>query len=80
MSTVRLVELSVVWGMLDNCAHGWTKKDQTHNWKITFNSKQHWLKAGAHGKRDPQIEAGHVRNMARFFGFLECAKHNIRGL
>jgi hypothetical protein len=68
--------------MLDDCAPGNTRKQYTHSWKIEW--KRHCfprLPLGAHGRRrrtnQAEIELGHVRQMARQFGIVDCARRFI---
>lgn len=75
MSRRKLVRLSEVWGMLAQCAVGYTSRLTNHYYQVTFNKKIYpALPKGEHGKSDPEIEFGHVMKMARSLGFLECAE------
>jgi len=79
MSSFGTVPLNDIWAMLDHCAPGHTRKQRQHNWAITWKGKTYpRLPLGPHGKRqNPGIQVGHVKNMARFFGILECAKGQL---
>ena len=70
------IALSDVWAMLDECAKGHTRHLHTHYYSIRYNKKIYpTFPKGEHGKSNPQIEKGHIRRMARFFGVLGCAKN-----
>jgi hypothetical protein len=62
--------------MLDHCCPGWTKTETDHFWRIDFGAGSYpTLPKGAHGNRkNPEIQAGHVRTMARQFNSYDCAK------
>jgi len=73
------VALADVWAMLEHCAPGYWKKSTDHHWRIGFDERLYpSLPLGAHGTRkNPEIQIGHVRKMARFLGILECAKQQL---
>lgn len=75
MGTVRVIDTQAIWAMLERCAPGFTKRKTVHHWRIEFAGRTYpTLPLGRHGKRtNPEIEAGHVRKMARFLGIYECA-------
>lgn len=70
--------------MLNHCAPGHTRKLSTHNWCITYKGNRYpSLPVGEHGARKPstvRIQIGHVRQMCRVLGILECAKGVIPNL
>lgn len=78
MGSFRLVRLKDVWAMLDRCVDEWKAIPGRRNeyWRIEVTGKQPYprLPAGKHGSREnPEIESGHVKQMARHFGIEECA-------
>jgi hypothetical protein len=68
--------------MLDDCAPGAVIVPKPHrNWVVWQGATYRGLPRGKHGsRRNPEIETGHVKRMARFFGILECAQEKIPGL
>jgi hypothetical protein len=75
----RVVRLSEVWRMLDDCLPGHTRKDNDHYWAIRHKDRVYpRLPLGAHGRRhNPEIEMGYVRSMVRHYDILECAKRYL---
>ena len=65
--------------MLEHCAPGHTKKATDHHWRIAYDQKLYpAFPLGPHGARkNPEIQVGHVRKMARFLGILACAKQQL---
>jgi hypothetical protein len=66
--------------MLDRCIGSgkWKPIPGKNNeyWRVEVlgHSPYPRLPTGKHGNREnPEIECGHVKNMARFFGIEECA-------
>jgi len=52
--------------MLDDCAPGYTFKETAHNFFVMYNGRTYpSLPKGGHGKKSPEIEIGHVRQMGR---------------
>jgi hypothetical protein len=82
LSSHGTVSLKEIWAMLDACAPGHTRKERDHNWCIRFGTKSYpSLPKGPHGRREnPAIQVGHVKNMARHLGILDCAKQRLEGL
>jgi len=82
VSSSGTIALGDVWAMLDHCAPGHTRKERTHNWSVTFGSNTYpRLPVGEHGARkNPEIQVGHIKTMARHLGILECAKTQIERL
>ena len=79
MGSFGQLALSDIRQMLESCAPGHTIKKQTHNYLVCFNGRSYpSLPLGPHGKADPQIEKGHVKRMARFFGILDCARQHLK--
>jgi hypothetical protein len=75
------VPLNDVWAMLKACAPGLKATERTHNWCLYFGDRTYpSFPKGEHGKTNPEIEVGHIKRMARFFGILECAKKHIEAL
>lgn len=68
------VPLDAVWAMLDECLPGYTARlDDGRPQYFGFPS-------GPKGSSNPEIEIGHIRKMARYFGILDCAKQEIEQL
>ena len=82
MSSFGTVGLKEVWAMLDVCAPGYSKKETPHKWRITFNGKTYpSLPLGPHGNRkNPSIQMGHVKNMARHLGILDCVLGQLESM
>jgi hypothetical protein len=72
----RLVALNDVWAMLAECAPGYRKKKTDHHWWVMHgNLKYPGLPLGDHGARkNPEIQAGHVRQMIRQLQIEPCGK------
>lgn len=69
------VSHSAVWKMLRKCAPGHTRELKTHYYWIGYKDKTYRsFPKGAHGSKDPDVELGHVRKMARHLEILDCAK------
>jgi hypothetical protein len=69
--------------MLSECAPGHRFTPKTHRICVTWNGVSYWgLPKGPHGRRDgrEEIEAGHVRKMARHLRIEDCARRMIPGL
>lgn len=66
----RVVRLDDVWRMLDHCLPGYTAAEKPHHWSVRHQGRVYpRLPLGPHGRRhNPEIEAGHVRSLVRFFG------------
>ena len=82
MTSSGTVPLKTIWAMLDECAPGWNKTERTHNWVIQYNRLTfHRLPKGEHGARkNPDIQVGHVKQMARLLQILPCAQQKIPAL
>lgn len=74
--------MRVVWAMLDHCAPGHIRTAKKHNWIVRFRGKTYSrFPLGEHGARkDPDIQIGHVRNLARHLGIVDCAREQIEQL
>jgi len=68
--------------MLDACAPGYERRERVHNWLVTYGQLSFpRLPRDTHNKRrDPDIQIGHVRQMVKLFGILDCAKKYIEQL
>lgn len=67
-------KLKAVWRMLDECVPGHRRVETNHHYRIDYNGKRYpTLPKGEHGTKNPEIELGHIRRLARFFEILECA-------
>lgn len=61
--------------MLNECAPGWTKRKQTHHYRIDYGDKTMWnFPFGDRGKKTPKVQVHQVRKLARVLGIEECAK------
>jgi hypothetical protein len=82
MTSYGQVSLKEIAQMLDDCAPGAVIVPKPHHNWIAWNGKTYRaLPRGKHGaRRNPEIEIGHVRKMARFFEILPCAQRNIPAL
>jgi hypothetical protein len=76
------VSLKEIEDMFDECAPGAVIIPKPHhNWVIWNGRTYRGLPRGKHGaRRNPEIEVGHVKRMARFFDILPCAQRVIPGL
>jgi hypothetical protein len=76
------VSLREIEDMLEDCAPGAVIVPKPHhNWVVWKSFTYRGLPRGKHGaRRNPEIEVGHVKRMARFFEILDCAKRNIPAL
>jgi hypothetical protein len=65
--------------MLNVCAPGARVIAKLHrNWVLYNGLTYRNLPLGEHGSRkNPEIQIGHVRKMARHLGILPCAKEHI---
>lgn len=66
--------------MLDQCARGYTYTERDHNICIRYAGRTFpSLPTGEHGKRPgrAEIQVGHVKQMARQLGILDCAKRTL---
>jgi len=76
MPSLAQVKLSEIAAMLEKCSPGARIVPKKHHFWV-FDSRggiYRGLPLGKHGKKDPKIELGHVRSMARHLGFEECAQ------
>ena len=82
MSSFGRVPLKTIWEMLEACAPGFSVQERPHNWCVFYKDQTYpSLPKGEHGARkNPGIEAGHIKRMARLFGILGCAKKHIQTL
>lgn len=63
--------------MLSECAPGYSVKTTDHHHRVAFSGKLYpSLPIGPHGRKGPgtEIEAGHVRKLARHLGIEACAR------
>lgn len=73
----KLVPWKDIKDMLDACAPGWRLEDKTHKRWVYYGTVKEAFKLplGKHGRRhNPEIQTGHVRGLARYFGISDCAK------
>ena len=66
----KVVRLDDVWQMLEHCLKGHERIQKPHRWNVKYNGRvYHEVPLGKHGSRkNPEIEAGHIRGLVRFFG------------
>jgi hypothetical protein len=75
MASARLVALKEILDMLDECAPGARVVPKEHrNWVLYSGLTYRGLPQGAHGKKNPEIQIGQVKRLARHLGILDCAK------
>ena len=76
------VTLKEIRQMLDDCAPGAVIVGKLHrNWVLFRGRTFRGLPLGKHGARkNPEIEVGHVRRLARFFEILDCAQRMLPAL
>jgi hypothetical protein len=79
MSSFGMISLKAIREMLVACAPGSIMKRKKHLIWVLFNNQTYkGLPTGEHGARDPEIKAGHVKNMINFLSIdLECVKHHL---
>ena len=66
-----LVRESAGWAALAECAPDATVEAKLHRkWITVEGTTYRGFPKGAHGKKNPEVEMGHVRRLARFFGIL----------
>ena len=76
-----LVRENSVWAALEECAPGAIVEVKLHRKWITVDGKTYrGFPRGGHGKRNPEVELGHVRKLVRFFDILDCMKRIVAGL
>jgi hypothetical protein len=65
--------------MLDHCAPLYSREAKPHHWWVRYNGQTfRALPLGAHGTRkDEEVEAGHVRKMARHLGIEACCQQQL---
>jgi hypothetical protein len=73
MTSFGQVSLKTILAMLDECAPGYTYEVREHNVCIRYNGRTYpRLPRGEHKKqgrsKNPEIEIGHVKQMARQLG------------
>ena len=61
--------------MMDVCAQGWTYRFSTHSRVVKYNGKVY-----RNLPKHDTFQLGHLRQMARHFGILDCAKKQIQGV
>jgi hypothetical protein len=79
MASTGLVSLKEIEEMLAACAPGARIEAKVHHNWVHYNGLTYrGLPRGAHGhRRNPEIQVGHVRKMARHLGILDCAKRHL---
>lgn len=80
MGASTFVQLAKVWAMLDACLPGWKSRPTNHYHRIYSPNGKIYpsLPLGEHGhRRDAEIKAGHIRNLARQFNIEACAQQHL---
>jgi len=79
MSSFGPVPLKELWAMLAACADGHAVTPTTHHYRVDYNGKSYYrVPKGAHGARNPEIEAFHVRKVIRHLGIdPKCASKYV---
>jgi len=82
MSSFGQVPIKDVWAMLEACAPGYKAVERDHHWCVYYKAATFpTLPKGEHGgRKNPGIQLGHIKRMARLFGILDCAKSQIQTL
>jgi hypothetical protein len=68
MTSSGRVRLGAIFEMLDKCASGYSVRELTHQWRVTFNGKPFFLQLGKRARKSVnrrEIEIGHIRKMVR---------------
>ena len=76
MTTSGTVKISKVWKMLRKCAEGHEVTEQPHSFRIDFFGRTYWnFPRGKRKLKDPEVEAGHIKKMARHLRLdFECVE------
>ena len=75
MTTSGSTSLKKIRDMLDGCAQGFSIENKKHRFWVKFKGKKFLLPKGEHGKKNPEIEKGHIKKMIKQLEIdLECAK------
>jgi hypothetical protein len=76
MSSTGTILISEIRAMLNLCAPGHSfKAHGDHYYLVSYGRNRYpSLPRGAHGKKDPEIQRGHVKRMVRMLDIEECAK------
>ncbi len=70
--------MSKIRKMLDECAPGYSIEKKEHKQRVWYKEKTYHLPKGEHGKKDPEIEKGHIKRMVNHLEIdLECAKQHL---
>lgn len=73
------VAFKTVVKILKKCAGGYELTRYTHSIAVRYQKKTAYLPKGGHGRKgNHQIEAGHIRKMARTLDIEKCAKDFVR--
>jgi hypothetical protein len=75
-----LVRLSEILTALDECVGDYRLRRKTHHLDIRTSGGKWGSLPKGDGKVNPEIQAGHVRKLARKLGIEECLNSNIKGL
>ena len=77
MSSRGQIRWSKLRPHLDVLLPGWSYSDGDHFRFVYFGGVRARLPKGAHGRRDPEIELGHIKHFFRRFGKLDEARRAI---
>jgi hypothetical protein len=83
LATKGQVLLRDIFAMLDDCAPGWSMTKSLHHFRVTYQGRTYpSLPKGRHGKREGrgEIQKKQVKDLAEFFGILDCAKRHLEVL
>lgn len=82
MATRGQIPWKKIKKMLHKCTESWWSKDKTHKRWVYVEGKKGSFKLplGSHGSKNPEIELGHVRGLARYFDLEACAKQHLEQL
>ncbi|MCY3931010.1 MAG: hypothetical protein OXH70_04785 [Acidobacteria bacterium] len=71
-------QLRKVFGMLDECAPGYTSVETDHHWVVRFADREPFrLPKGEHSRqaaRTGGVHLGTIRSMCRRFAIMDCAR------
>ena len=69
------IKISAVKSALEKCAPGYSWVPTMHKVRVSFKGKTYpSFPVGSHGSTNPEIQLGHVRQLARHLNILSCFK------
>lgn len=79
MASSGRIRMRKIEKMLDKCAPGHSIEQKKHNQWVRYNGKTYHLPQGEHGKRNPEIEQGHVKQMVHHLDIdVACAQKHLK--